>query len=1444
MRINHNIAALNTYRQLTVNQGQGGKSIEKLSSGLRINRAGDDAAGLAISEKMRAQIRGLEQAQRNASDGISMIQTTEGALNETHSILQRMRELAAQAANDTNVAVDRQEIQKEVNQLTSEINRIGNTTEFNTQALLKGKNAPVVESAATLNTVKAGVKGVAVGQVSALETVATSVKVESSSASLQASTSKATGSASEITENTQSIKGEKATVNLSVGISVQASENGTDLNGKTVTVRQGTTASESSRLEIDGQGNYIFTIGQTSSGDSRAQNLGTLYNEMKSAISNYSSSTGFTSTNKISVVEPASQITGQPVTVPVAGDSGTLADGVAEQNGNYEFELTDVFEEAGDTITIGGQKFTAVLSGANASKGEFNIGNIEATLTGGESLTKTNLTSIATGSVVINVGGTDFTANNALLDVNFASTDDMVTAIGNAVNGATKLSDVATVALENGKLKITAKDPQTQPITWTNTSATAAEVKAINDAYGMNTVAQVTGQAVVVDTGMAANASAANDFAGEIAAWNTGALNAAFTDGAAATISFGGVTVTITGVDDSTTAISNADSDSVTLNLNTKAGGAYDTLTEQLDKVVEAFEAVQAKGGLQGYTIEKNGTNNGLKITATSTGASTAAVTVTGDHGAGALTVANAGTAAQQLDTNGGNTGVDAIHSNTSITISVDGKDFVVDSAALRTLNSYSGTVKSFSYDEDDMLDLIKNATDKNGYKLSDYADVNLQDPGVTDKIQITSKDGQPTSSVQFTINAGVSGDVARIQGVLGINNFSSDVGADAVSSSRSIEDQAKSIAAAIAANSTLGGRFEYANVSGGTINLTETNNQATGQVLDQLSVAGSGADDKLVVTNNGGQNLNTVNITRALAQNAIAATTQVQSDGETLDISSGTSANQANRANGVKVELKANTTNELNVSYKDGVLSINMANATASKNSASSIQSAIRDLGTIDGIDFSSWTASSTGTWDTDNKANDIEVAAATLSGGQAKIVENELSVTVDKGNLTIHLSAESARENTAEKIQKAVQALGEFHYFDENGSFTSIDFSKYEFSAQGGWDTNTVGNSLVKDSDTLVGGTKAVEGKYSFNVDKAFAAGDKVEIHGQVFTAVTGVASAAKGEFTIDAGSVNNQAASLMAAINLSSLKDNYSASVSGSKITLTEKVASGEDLKATDLDVRGTGTQGEYKIAQESLLTNGAKFILDGQEISVSNKNQHVGYANGTAVKEAATVADQTKALADAINSNANLKNKYTASVGSDGSLTLKQSENFASGTAPAASTKNSPLGDFQATFQIGANSGQSMTITVEDMRANALGISGDGSVGTVKANNGSVASYTAIANVNSGSDNKNVEFALDVTTSEKASAALSIINDAIERVSAQRSQLGAFQNRLEHTINNLGTSAENLVASESRIRDVDMAKEMMEFTKQNILSQAAQAMLAQANQQPQGVLQLLR
>ncbi len=143
MRINQNIGAMNAWRSLSINDSSMTKTLEKLSSGLRINRAADDAAGLAISEKMRAQVRGLNQAIRNAQDGISLIQTAEGALNETHAILQRMRELAVQAATDTYTGEDgtdgdRALLQKEVEALIAEVDRIAEKTQFNTKVLLSG----------------------------------------------------------------------------------------------------------------------------------------------------------------------------------------------------------------------------------------------------------------------------------------------------------------------------------------------------------------------------------------------------------------------------------------------------------------------------------------------------------------------------------------------------------------------------------------------------------------------------------------------------------------------------------------------------------------------------------------------------------------------------------------------------------------------------------------------------------------------------------------------------------------------------------------------------------------------------------------------------------------------------------------------------------------------------------------------------------------------------------------------------------------------------------------------------------------------------------------------------------------------------------------------------------------------------------------------------------
>jgi flagellin len=138
MIINHNLNAMNAHRQMGVNMNNNSKAMEKLSSGLRINRAGDDAAGLSISEKMRSQIRGLDQGSRNAQDGISMIQTAEGGLQEAQEILQRMRELAVQASNDTNVDVDRTALNDEFQQLGEELGRIKDKSQFNKQNLFDG----------------------------------------------------------------------------------------------------------------------------------------------------------------------------------------------------------------------------------------------------------------------------------------------------------------------------------------------------------------------------------------------------------------------------------------------------------------------------------------------------------------------------------------------------------------------------------------------------------------------------------------------------------------------------------------------------------------------------------------------------------------------------------------------------------------------------------------------------------------------------------------------------------------------------------------------------------------------------------------------------------------------------------------------------------------------------------------------------------------------------------------------------------------------------------------------------------------------------------------------------------------------------------------------------------------------------------------------------------
>ncbi|WP_442857595.1 flagellin N-terminal helical domain-containing protein [Bacillus sp. mrc49] len=265
------------------------------------------------------------------------------------------------------------------------------------------------------------------------------------------------------------------------------------------------------------------------------------------------------------------------------------------------------------------------------------------------------------------------------------------------------------------------------------------------------------------------------------------------------------------------------------------------------------------------------------------------------------------------------------------------------------------------------------------------------------------------------------------------------------------------------------------------------------------------------------------------------------------------------------------------------------------------------------------------------------------------------------------------------------------------------------------------------------------------------------------------------------------------------------------------------------------------------QGSVTSTGTLSTTNGDTVTVDGKTFTVAAADDAAAGEFTDL----DGLVAAIGADADLSAKYTASndsgqlklvqktgsesataatIGGNAGLSVDAAETVAGSKAVAAKEAVEAGAGLQ--FQIGANENQSLTLEIGDMRASALGLTGTG------------AGFTATSNVSNGTDSTGVESGLDVSNAKNASAAITKIQSAIDTVSAERSKLGANQNRLEHTINNLGTSSENLTAAESRVRDTDMAKTMMEQTKNSILAQASQAMLAQANSAPQGVLQLLR
>lgn len=1152
MRINHNISALNTYRQLGANNAATGKALEKLSSGLRINRAGDDAAGLAISEKMRAQIRGLEQATRNSQDAISMVQTTEGALNETQSILQRMRELAVQASNGTYTANDRETLQSEMNQLTSEINRIGNATEFNTKKLING--AINVKDAVT-----AKVKG---GSVSG--------NIDIISANTQATATSAVLSGTEEISaiGGPTVTGTKAFTNpgsVDSGPNVQ----------KTAAIATGQALTSTSQ-EISASGATTFT-GDVAYAGHAANDSGPNITRTGAVV------TGGTIAGNTSV--GISSFTGSVVestktyTVVGAAPGEFVGPNVTASDNEIQFTVNG----SSYTATLAAKNYDGALAGDGVDDFAADLQTAMRAAAGGDTNITVGYVS-STGKLEVKyTGATPFSVDGGgMLTTHLlnAPTDSYATQsrtannqVALSVNGTTQtitLSDNTYDLSQSG----TAGQDQDEFLTDLQTQ--------LNSAFGAGIVtASFNGSdSLVLTNTTTGTASKIQNISGS----------------AAATLALDGSNPTYTqGTENNELSVTyNGTTENLTLALNNYSAGGDDSADDFLADLQAQLNSAYGSGAI---TASFDSSNN-IKF-ATSSGADTFTV-----DGGGAKALI--GTSYTQ-----GNAGL----GNNDLTLTVNG--------TAKTLTLANGT-----YD-------FTNA----GNKTTFLSDLNA-------KLDVAFGTGNIATSFngsnELLLTNSLTGETSTITNITG--NAAAALGVD------------------------------------GT-------NAAYIQGTDNTD---------LTVTYNGVQK--TVNLSEA-------------------NYGSGSNDSATDFINDIKAKLDA----------EFGAGNINVSFDSSNK------------------VVFSAKNASDTLTIDSGDAAALLKnVSSDSFTTGIAGTGNNALNLTV-------------------------------------NGVSKSITLSN------GTYDFTNAGNKTTFVND--------LNGK----LDAAFGTGN--------------IAASFDG---------SNKLVLTNALDGSTSTLSNVTGSAASSLGLSTVAYEQGKDANHTS-SITIDGTAVNVTLAAGTYTPGGLASDLQLQIRTAGLSNATVEF-----VDEAFVITTGTAG------------NSGSVTIGSDElakTLKLATSEG-------ATTTTGQDAVDQGVQFQVGANAGQTISLSVKDMRSQALKISDD-TTGTVTASDNMVASYVSIANVTNGTDNNNnIEFALDISDSEKASAAISVINDAIETVSNQRAALGAIQNRLEHTINNLGTTAENLTASESRIRDVDMAKEMMEFTKDNILSQAAQAMLAQANQQPQGVLQLLR
>lgn len=430
LTINHNQLSLNAQRNLGQSSNLQRTTMERLSSGLRINSAKDDVAGVAIADRMTSQIKGLNQAVRNANDGISLSQTAEGALQESTSILQRMRELAVQSANDTNTGTDRASLQKEVGQLQQELNRIANTTAFNGKNLLDG----------TFNAQKfqVGANASQTISISAGNAQATAMGAQQIQGSVSGMTAVASAT-NNVTAGTLKVNGSLGTADVTVASGDSARNIAANVNAKTA--ETGVTARASTQLElkVTASGAASFTL--------KGQNVtdaGTITQDVKISYNVAASST--TNSDDSSLTGLAATINSYAGTTGVTAKLNQDKSGlILEQANGYDIQITGTTDSTA-ALTVGGLKFDATASAAVGAGGYASAGATVAlasgtasTITVGGQVTfesGRSFSVVASSTNVVATGAAGISQLNSVADINISTqigSNDAISVIDNAL---------------------------------------------------------------------------------------------------------------------------------------------------------------------------------------------------------------------------------------------------------------------------------------------------------------------------------------------------------------------------------------------------------------------------------------------------------------------------------------------------------------------------------------------------------------------------------------------------------------------------------------------------------------------------------------------------------------------------------------------------------------------------------------------------------------------------------------------------------------------------------------------------------------------------------------------------------------------------------------------------------------------------------------------------